>query len=233
MAEDQALEIVMRQIAEAARTGDLRKVEEGLIVARALEVSPQANSASTSTSKDRSRRVSTFRDTKSSLSADPTAGAPNASRDFGSGDLSPNSMPKRREGKERGRIARQWFFSKLSSNGITFTHIRNREYKTSNGKRFAVAFATEDPRGDLWWSGSENGQYDAIVLLCTASDGTHLDFIVPWSSIASNWSNFSRSRDNHVKFHVKRNASGYALDIPHAIGLTITSFLSNLAPLRG
>ena len=229
MPDSKALEIVMRQIAEAARAGDFSKVEEGVIIARALRstVTP-SNSKVDLLPAQPTQQGPTGPDVRATdaIRQEPT-GSQHASRQV----ALPNGASQRRDAREHGKLARQCLFSALSGDGIPINHVRNREYRTAKGKRVVVPFATEDPRGDLWWTGFEDKQYDVVIFLCRTLDGKLLDFVVPWSFIAPRWADFSRS-GGQVEFHVRRNTSGYVLDVPHGVSLTITPFLSESSPLR-
>ena len=233
MPDHRAREIVMRLIAEAVLAGDSIGVEDGKILAHALGILPHLDSDLNPRSSKPLQQIPVKDKAVSASEVDAVERAIDVNRVVPAGGQSANGMSKRKEARERGRLAKQSFFSTLSENGIRITHVRNREYRTSKGKVLAIAFATEDSRGDLWWSGSEDKHYDAIVFLCWTGDQKLLYFVVPWSAIATHWNSFSRSHRAQVEFHVKRNASGYALEIPHGIGLSITSYLWNLDPLRG
>jgi len=127
--------------------------------------------------------------------------------------------------KQLGNSARLAF---AQAHGLT--QVKGVVYANASGSMFGIAMASEDKRGNKWWLGLPDAQFNSVVLLC--QDGNSpLEFILPATSVATIWPKLSRSA-GQVKFNVKRENLKYSLMVPGYGPFDITRFLANYSPLE-
>lgn len=130
--------------------------------------------------------------------------------------------------KARGNRIRREF---ALSHGLS-PH-KGRTWLTRDGRRVGIATAQEDvPRGNLWWLGLPDQDFDCAVLICSQDD-RRIEFVIDAGDLKSVWPKLSRSKDKttgkvEVKFHVIREATGkYFLRVPPAERVDLTLMLGN------
>jgi hypothetical protein len=224
MTSADVLEELLTLIGEAARSGNVARIEKLTQAAKALTAKSQntdfaaGTSAAAPTAEDTSNGIFSKLRQKYHIPAQPPAasGAP------------ANSRSTR---KARGKATREDWLSARRHDGILLSHVRGRLYENAKRARVGIASATELLRfPDKWWLGLPDGQYEVIVLLCKDSAGTVLDFVIPWKFLDPIWISFSRS-SRQVEFHVERRGSKYVLPIPGQQPQAIDHFMSNYGDL--
>src|SRR5262249_10174012 len=110
---------------------------------------------------------------------------------------------------ERGERARASFLTDLDQKGIRLIQDQGRYkviYKTKSGKIVGIPYAQEIPQKepDRWFLGLPGQHFDIVVLLCEASNGELLDFVLPPEFVAEIWDSLSCDKRGQVKFEVLR-----------------------------
>jgi hypothetical protein len=113
---------------------------------------------------------------------------------------------KNRSGKAEGKEERKYLLQKAQQAGAPLYLERGRIYRTANGKRVGIGFATEDRRGDLWWLGIPEEALDVVILLCKAATGERLYFVLP-SEFMSKVRPFLSTNRSDLIFHVRRSGT--------------------------
>lgn len=112
------------------------------------------------------------------------------------------------------------------------TPVRSTIYSTPSHLRVGLAASTEDEnRPDRWFLGLPDEELDVAVLLCQATDGQLLDFVLGREPLAAIWAFSSRS-GGQVKFNVSRRNGTYQLQIPGKAPLDLGRFLRNYNALH-
>jgi hypothetical protein len=132
-------------------------------------------------------------------------------------------------GKARGKACRDEYLRGLISKGIHLTRLKGRAFRTSSGKQVGIAYASER-QANKWWMGLPDRHYDVVILLCEASSGETLDFVLPPDFINRVWDRLSLS-NKQKEWHVQRSGPNYELEPTKGLG-QISAYLSRIEPLR-
>lgn len=144
----------------------------------------------------------------------------------------PGPPRSRRDGKADAERERQQLLNTLRSEGLNLHREKGkRMYRTDTGKRVGICFANEDKRGDIWWMGIPDEQFDVLVPVCRTVSGDVLVFVLPREFVAQVWPLLSREkRSGQVEFHVRR--SGPNFELSDAPGTQLNQYLSAYNLLR-
>lgn len=126
--------------------------------------------------------------------------------------------------KQLGNSARQAF-----AQAHNLSQVKGVVYANQAGSNVAIAMATEDKRGNKWWLGLPDAQFNCVVLLCQDGNAS-LEFVLPAQPLATVWPRLSRSA-GQVKFNVKRDGLRYILLVPRYGEFDITRFVGDYSPL--
>lgn len=211
---------VMNEIGEAARKHDTRRIDMLSKLASRIEEDERVLSGVEQHVVEYQKEIS---GTKPPSIPPPSAGGTQQYSRKGSGGVS-----KRTEGRD----ARRKFVDALQRRGIQLIHLGGKIYRTPGGRRVGIPFANElEDKPDRWFLGLKDGNYDAVVLLCSQGDGETLEFILPRDFLRGFWSSLSRNA-GEVKFNLVRDGANYYLLVPPQRRESVNRFLSVYQTLK-
>ncbi len=132
----------------------------------------------------------------------------------------------------QGREARRKFVNDHQRDGVQLVHQGGKVYRTPGGKRVGIPFANElEGKPGRWFLGLKDGNYDAVILLCSRAEGEALEFVMPGDFLKGFWRSLSRHA-GEVKFNLIRDGANFYLLVPPQGRESINRFLRAYQPLK-
>jgi hypothetical protein len=129
--------------------------------------------------------------------------------------------------KARGRMARNQFIADCNRRGMKTEHIRGQVWRVSD-KTVVVPYASEC-RPNRWFFGIPMENYDAVVLMCEASDQRVTTFVIPREFYQQHKNSFSRDgAGKQLKLNVAVADGRYTIVIPGEGNFAIDRYVGGL-----
>lgn len=211
--------VVLKKVEVSASNGDVAGVTRwsgALERCQALE----------GEARDLEERAREFKDSlEPSIQQPPQAAAT-------SGGAKINAGSRTATAKNKGAAARSAWVDKLSAKGLVLTG-HGKRYQTGTAKRVAIAFASElSGQPNKWFLGLKDESIDIAVLLCEDTGKRLYEMVLPVSNLGRSWSMLSRSADGQIKFHVRKNAQEFLLEVPGSKPIAVTRYVGDYKPLH-